>query len=177
MVLTKENAPSPASLGQSNGIVQFAMCSARSFAPFLVRWGLMLFEKAIMCVHSWCSAPYLRCPSITTFWEGTCGSSSWLPSRTIVPLFPAKSRFTARKPLFDIPLYKLPLDAISRTPNDQRFTSYPLPCPGLSSPVTYTLSLSRVIELADQKRAVDPMFHTKSAPKQPICYVECTGNS
>jgi hypothetical protein len=37
MILTKENAPSPASLGQSNGIIQFAMCLARSFAPFLVR--------------------------------------------------------------------------------------------------------------------------------------------
>ncbi|KAG8217332.1 major facilitator superfamily domain-containing protein [Butyriboletus roseoflavus] len=36
MILIKDNAPSPASLGQSNGIVQFAMCSARSFAPFLV---------------------------------------------------------------------------------------------------------------------------------------------
>ncbi|KIJ60665.1 hypothetical protein HYDPIDRAFT_43197 [Hydnomerulius pinastri MD-312] len=36
MILTKENSPNPASLGQSNGIVQFAMCSSRSFAPFLV---------------------------------------------------------------------------------------------------------------------------------------------
>ncbi|KAN0075327.1 Major facilitator superfamily domain containing protein [Tylopilus felleus] len=36
MILIKENAPSPASLGQSNGVVQFAMCSARSIAPFLV---------------------------------------------------------------------------------------------------------------------------------------------
>ncbi|KAG2752160.1 MFS general substrate transporter [Suillus brevipes Sb2] len=36
MILTKENAPNAASLGQSNGIVQFAMCFARSFAPFVV---------------------------------------------------------------------------------------------------------------------------------------------
>ncbi|KAG2158160.1 major facilitator superfamily domain-containing protein [Suillus bovinus] len=36
MILTKENAPNPASLGQSNGIVQFAMCFARSFSPFVV---------------------------------------------------------------------------------------------------------------------------------------------
>lgn len=36
MVLTKENAPNAASLGRSNGIVQFAMCFARSFAPFVV---------------------------------------------------------------------------------------------------------------------------------------------
>lgn len=32
MILNKENAPSPAALGQSNGIIQFAMCLARSFA-------------------------------------------------------------------------------------------------------------------------------------------------
>ncbi|KAG2360854.1 major facilitator superfamily domain-containing protein [Suillus spraguei] len=36
MILTKENAPNAASLGQSNGIVQFAMSFARSFAPFVV---------------------------------------------------------------------------------------------------------------------------------------------
>lgn len=36
MILIKENAPNAASLGQSNGIVQFAMCFARSFAPFVV---------------------------------------------------------------------------------------------------------------------------------------------
>ncbi|KAI9569076.1 major facilitator superfamily domain-containing protein [Boletus coccyginus] len=36
LVLIKENAPSPASLGQSNGIIQFTMCLARSFSPFLV---------------------------------------------------------------------------------------------------------------------------------------------
>ncbi|KAG1749005.1 major facilitator superfamily domain-containing protein [Suillus paluster] len=36
MLLTKENAPNAASLGQSNGLIQFAMCLARSFAPFLV---------------------------------------------------------------------------------------------------------------------------------------------
>ncbi|KAG2115131.1 major facilitator superfamily domain-containing protein [Suillus discolor] len=36
MILTKENAPNAASLGQSNGLVQFTMCFARSFAPFVV---------------------------------------------------------------------------------------------------------------------------------------------
>ncbi|KAH7889900.1 major facilitator superfamily domain-containing protein [Phlebopus sp. FC_14] len=36
MILTKENSPNPASLGQSNGVIQFAMCFARSFAPFVV---------------------------------------------------------------------------------------------------------------------------------------------
>lgn len=38
MILTKENAPNAASLGQSNGLVQFTMCFARSFAPFVVRY-------------------------------------------------------------------------------------------------------------------------------------------
>ncbi|KIK24938.1 hypothetical protein PISMIDRAFT_9931 [Pisolithus microcarpus 441] len=32
----REHAPTPGALSQSNGIVQFAMCFARSFAPFLV---------------------------------------------------------------------------------------------------------------------------------------------
>ncbi|KAH7929785.1 MFS general substrate transporter [Leucogyrophana mollusca] len=36
MILIKENAPNSASLGQTNGIVQFTMCLARSFAPFFV---------------------------------------------------------------------------------------------------------------------------------------------
>ncbi|KAF8558452.1 MFS general substrate transporter [Imleria badia] len=36
MILIKENAPSSASLGQSNGIVQVSMCFARSIAPFFV---------------------------------------------------------------------------------------------------------------------------------------------
>ncbi|KAG6333599.1 hypothetical protein ID866_5484 [Astraeus odoratus] len=36
LILTKENTPNSASLGKSNGIVQFSMCLARSFAPFTV---------------------------------------------------------------------------------------------------------------------------------------------
>lgn len=36
MILVREHAPNPGALSQSNGIVQFAMCFARSFAPFLV---------------------------------------------------------------------------------------------------------------------------------------------
>lgn len=36
IILVKEHAPTPGALSQSNGIVQFAMCFARSFAPFLV---------------------------------------------------------------------------------------------------------------------------------------------
>ncbi|KAL4065393.1 major facilitator superfamily domain-containing protein [Scleroderma yunnanense] len=35
LILVKERSPSPASLSQSHGVVQFAMCSARAFAPFL----------------------------------------------------------------------------------------------------------------------------------------------
>ncbi|KAI6043088.1 major facilitator superfamily domain-containing protein [Pisolithus marmoratus] len=36
IILVKEHAPNPGALSQANGIVQFAMCSARSFAPFFV---------------------------------------------------------------------------------------------------------------------------------------------
>lgn len=36
MILVKEAAPSPASLGRTNGIVQFAMCFARAFSPAFV---------------------------------------------------------------------------------------------------------------------------------------------
>ncbi|KAI6043087.1 major facilitator superfamily domain-containing protein [Pisolithus marmoratus] len=36
MILVKEHSPNPSALSQSNGIVQFAMCFARAFAPFLV---------------------------------------------------------------------------------------------------------------------------------------------
>ncbi|KAI6150968.1 hypothetical protein BKA82DRAFT_34992 [Pisolithus tinctorius] len=36
IILVKEHSPNPGALSQSNGIVQFAMCFARSFAPFLV---------------------------------------------------------------------------------------------------------------------------------------------
>lgn len=35
MILIRENSPSPTCLARSNGVVQFAMCSARTFAPFL----------------------------------------------------------------------------------------------------------------------------------------------
>ncbi|KAF5324485.1 hypothetical protein D9611_004545 [Ephemerocybe angulata] len=40
MVLVKENAPSPYALGQSNGLVMFAMCASRAVAPAFVRSGL-----------------------------------------------------------------------------------------------------------------------------------------
>ncbi|KAI6126249.1 major facilitator superfamily domain-containing protein [Pisolithus croceorrhizus] len=36
IVLVKEHSPTPGAISQSNVIVQFAMCFARSFAPFLV---------------------------------------------------------------------------------------------------------------------------------------------
>jgi hypothetical protein len=52
MMLVKMNAPSPASLGQSNGIVQFAMCFSRAFAPFLVRCVAILLR--VQDVSSWC---------------------------------------------------------------------------------------------------------------------------
>lgn len=37
MILTKQHAPSPDSLGSVNGLVQWAMCLARAFAPAVVR--------------------------------------------------------------------------------------------------------------------------------------------
>jgi hypothetical protein len=37
MLLVKEEAQ-PQSLGVANGLVQFSMCVARSFAPVFVRW-------------------------------------------------------------------------------------------------------------------------------------------
>ncbi len=37
MILVKENAPTPDSLGATNGLVQFAMCFTRSFCPALAR--------------------------------------------------------------------------------------------------------------------------------------------
>ncbi|KAF9458660.1 major facilitator superfamily domain-containing protein [Collybia nuda] len=36
MILVKENAPGPASLGSTNGLVQFSMCLARAFSPAFV---------------------------------------------------------------------------------------------------------------------------------------------
>ena len=33
MVLAKEGAPNPSSLGATNGLVQMAMCLARTFSP------------------------------------------------------------------------------------------------------------------------------------------------
>jgi hypothetical protein len=38
MILVKENAPTPDSLGATNGLVLFAMCLARSFCPAFARY-------------------------------------------------------------------------------------------------------------------------------------------
>jgi len=38
ILLVKENAPTPDSLGATNGLVLFAMCLTRSFCPALVRY-------------------------------------------------------------------------------------------------------------------------------------------
>lgn len=101
MILIKENVPSPATLGQSNGIVQFTMCSARSVAPFLVRYlsdpcrhvsEMLTVLGPVPCL------PYL---SIRISSEDIYGSSSWLPFRTLVRSSPAKSRSTAREPSLD----------------------------------------------------------------------------
>lgn len=39
ILLVKENAPTPDSLGATNGLVLFAMCLTRSFCPAFVRYG------------------------------------------------------------------------------------------------------------------------------------------
>jgi len=39
ILLVKENAPTPDSLGATNGLVLFAMCVTRSFCPAFVRYG------------------------------------------------------------------------------------------------------------------------------------------
>lgn len=39
IILVKENAPTPDSLGATNGLVLFAMCLTRSFCPAFVRYG------------------------------------------------------------------------------------------------------------------------------------------
>jgi hypothetical protein len=38
MILVKQNAPTPDSLGATNGLVQFAMCLTRSFCPAFARY-------------------------------------------------------------------------------------------------------------------------------------------
>jgi hypothetical protein len=38
MILVKENAPTPDSLGATNGLVLFAMCLTRSFCPAFARY-------------------------------------------------------------------------------------------------------------------------------------------
>jgi hypothetical protein len=38
MILVNENAPTPDSLGATNGLVQFAMCLTRSFCPAFARY-------------------------------------------------------------------------------------------------------------------------------------------
>lgn len=38
MILVNENAPTPESLGATNGLVQFAMCFTRSFCPAFARY-------------------------------------------------------------------------------------------------------------------------------------------
>ncbi len=38
IILVKENAPTPDSLGATNGLVLFAMCLTRSFCPAFARY-------------------------------------------------------------------------------------------------------------------------------------------
>lgn len=47
MILAKENAPGPTTLGATNGLVQFAMCFSRAGAPALVRSELPFFSRLV----------------------------------------------------------------------------------------------------------------------------------
>lgn len=54
MVLVKENAPSPYALGQSNGLVMFAMCVSRAFAPaFVSSLFVLSIKNGILGGHMW----------------------------------------------------------------------------------------------------------------------------
>ncbi|RDB21308.1 Efflux pump azaL [Hypsizygus marmoreus] len=54
MILVKESAPSPSSLGSTNGLVQFAMCLARAFAPAFVSSAFALStERNLLGGHLW----------------------------------------------------------------------------------------------------------------------------
>ena len=44
MILVKEHAPGPSSLGSANGLAQFAQCLARAIAPAFVRYSFFFFE-------------------------------------------------------------------------------------------------------------------------------------
>lgn len=49
MILVKENTPSPSAFGTTNGLVQFAMCLSRAFAPAFVRQVVRLtFASALL---------------------------------------------------------------------------------------------------------------------------------
>jgi hypothetical protein len=48
MILVKENAPTPDSLGATNGLVLFAMCLTRSFCPAFARYSQMLWSFRVL---------------------------------------------------------------------------------------------------------------------------------
>jgi hypothetical protein len=54
MILVKENAPTPESLGATNGLVLFAMCLTRSFCPaFASSLFASLASNNILCGNLW----------------------------------------------------------------------------------------------------------------------------
>jgi len=68
MILVKEHAPSPSSLGSTNGLVQFSMCLARALAPAFVSSAFALsMETNLLAGNLWvvvmiaicCSGSYL----------------------------------------------------------------------------------------------------------------------
>jgi len=54
MILVKEHAPGPATLGATNGLIQFAMCFTRAWAPALVSSAFALsMENHVLGGHAW----------------------------------------------------------------------------------------------------------------------------
>ncbi|KAG6845223.1 hypothetical protein H0H87_012215 [Tephrocybe sp. NHM501043] len=54
MILVKKHAPTPASLGSTNGLVQFSMCLARAFAPaFVSSIFAYSIDKELLSGHVW----------------------------------------------------------------------------------------------------------------------------
>ena len=76
MILVIQNAPSPSALGKANGIVLWAMCFSRAFAPAFIRY-LHDFIYLLSNVKSITTALYSPCRPPKASLAGTSGSSSW----------------------------------------------------------------------------------------------------
>ncbi len=77
MILVKETAPTPESLGATNGLVQFAMSLTRSICPAFARYVGGYF---IECQLQKCKPEIvrsLRCWLVANSPQGTCGLLLW----------------------------------------------------------------------------------------------------